>query len=140
MKIPFIIYAQAYGIYLLLTIPAFTEPIVYLYSVMYAFVAGFIAIIVFALLFWLLHLTKPRYKAAISIMFSGVILAVAIGFKMLLLLAIPGRGFWEIDGDTLFPVAAVIAGCIAVYINIPNIKNHFSPTLEEEIHTIGVQP
>jgi len=142
MKTPFTIYAQAYGIYLLLTIPALAiRPVyaVYAISAAYAFVAGFVAMIVFALVF-LLHLIKPHYKTAIAILFAGVLLAVGIGFKLLLLNVFPYRSFWEMDGDTLFPIAGILAGCIAAYINIPRIRNHFSPVLIEEINTIGLQP
>ncbi len=141
MKIPFIIYAQAYGIYLLLTIPALAEPGIYIISAMYAFTAGLAAMAIFTLLFLLLHFIKPHYTTVITVLFVGVLLAVGTGFKLLLLDSMPGRSFWKMDGDTLFPIAAVLAGCIAVYINIPRIRDHFSPSvLEEEVNTIGVQP
>lgn len=140
MKIPFIIYAQAYGIYLLLTIPALAEFVIYMYSAVYAFAAGLAAMIVFALFFLLLHLIKPHYKTVMLMLFASVLLAVGIGFKLLLMNIMPGRSFWKMDMDTLFPLAAILSGCIAVYINTPRIRNHFSPVSIEEINTIGVQP
>ena len=141
MRIPFIIYAQAYGIYLLLTIPALTDAIIYMFSAMYAFFAGLAALIIFDLLFLLLHFLKPGYKTVVAILLAGVILAVSIAFKLLLVAAMPGRDFLKMDGDVLFPIAAMMAGCIAVFINILRIRKHFSPSvLEEEVNTIGLQP
>jgi len=140
MKIPFIIYAQAYGIYLLLTIPALTDGGLYLLSAIYAFGASLAALVVFTSLFLLLHVIKPGYKQVIAILFGAVLLAVGISFKLLLMSILPGRSFWEMDSNTLFPLAALLAGCIAVFINIPRIRNHFSPSIIEEVNTIGVQP
>lgn len=140
MKIPFIIYAQAYGIYLLLTILALVFAPMYFMSAAYTFKYGFAALAVFAVQFLILHLVKPGYKTVIITLLTSVLLAVSAGYKLLLVYDMPETGFWNINAFTLFPVAAVIAGFIAVYINIPHLKNYFSPTVEEEIHTIGVQP
>lgn len=140
MKIPFIIYAQAYGIYLLLTIPAIVLPPMYFMSAMYAFSYGFAAMAIFVLLFLILHLVKPGYKTVIAILIAGVVLVVSAGYKLLLVYDMPETSFWNVNGYTLFPIAALLAGCIAVYINVPRIRNHLSPSIIQEVNTIGVQP
>jgi len=132
MKIPFIIYAQSLGIYLLLTLPTIFIVPVYLTSAWYAFLYGFAAMAVFALVFFVLHLLRPTSLIVKTILGVAIVPSVAIAYKCLLVQQMPDAGFWHIDEFMLFPIAAMAAGWISLAINTRKIVLHFSPWLSED--------
>jgi hypothetical protein len=136
MKIPFIIYVQALGIYLLLTLPTITVPVIYLISAWYAFTCGFAAMVVFVVAFFIINRTRPGVPIVNGVLAITVLPAVAIAYKLLLVVMIPNRSFWAMDENTLFPMVAVIAGWAAIAFNIKRISQHFLPPVIEEWETL----
>jgi hypothetical protein len=137
MKLPFLIYLFALGFYVLLTAPALAMPVIYITSMFFAVAAGFIAVAIFALVFFILHISRAPYTIAVAVLAFAVVLSVAAAFAMLF-----GNGsdVWFIGGNMfiLFPVAAVVAGWLSICVNSRKIKNHFSPSLQNDIETIGI--
>ncbi len=136
MKIPFIIYAQALGIYMVLSLPALFEPAIYLISATYAFCTGFVAMIAFAAVFLVLHLIKASAGIATAVLFLSIVIAVMMAYAVLLRIEMPRRSFWYVDEFTFFPVAAIVSGWVATGINYRKIAAHFSPAAIEEFETI----
>jgi hypothetical protein len=140
MKLPFIIYVQALGIYLVLTSPALVLAPVYVLSAMYALTSGLAAMAAFAAVFFILHRIKPPVQMVITVLIAAVITAVAAAYKLLLWVIMPERDFFTIDLFILFPVAAVLAGFTSIAINRQKIKDHFDPPFFEGFETIFTYP
>ena len=136
MKLSFVIYLQALGIYLLLTLPTLTEPVIYMYSAMYATTAGLVAWVVFLLVLLLVNKSKPSAPIAKAILFTTIVFAVAAAYKVVLVVAIPGRGFWQLDTDIVFPILAVISGWLSLAANFWKFKARFSKPLLDGFETI----
>ena len=137
MKPPFIIYVQAFAVYLLLTLPTLTEPVIYIYSALYAFMAGLVASPFFIVVFLILGKGRTRANMVIYILIATIVLAVAAAYKILLLVFMPERSFSTLDTDAIFPMLAIIAGWIGLAINYRKIKSHFSDTLAKGFETIA---
>ncbi len=136
MKIPFIIYLHSLGIYLLLTLPTLVVPVIYFCSAAYAIASGFAALVVFTAIFLVLDGKRPPLRTVVRSLLAAVIVAVAVAFKLLLVVAMPERGFWVLDPDTLFPIVAVIAGWAGVAVNHRKTSEHFNPSFLEDFETI----
>lgn len=112
---PLIIFATALGLYAVFTLPAFIFPVMYLVSMCYALVYGWIALIVFAAGFYII-VKKVTRPATIMVLLSLlVVVSVAIAFHVL------GEynkelDAWHSGGFLIFPLTAVIAGITSVFI------------------------
>lgn len=42
------------------------------------------------------------------------------------------KNVWEINGFSLFPLAAIVAGCISAYINRKEISNYINNAVDGE--------
>jgi len=136
MKLSFIIYLQAVGFYLLLTLPTLTVPVIYMFSAMYATTAGLVAWAVFAVVFLIVNHQKPSINVTKATLFTTIVFAVAAAYKVLLLVAMPGREFWRVDEFIAFPIVAVLAGWIGIAINLRSIKARISKPLLDGFETI----
>lgn len=136
MKLPFIIYAQGLGLYLLLSLPAAFVPGVYFQSAGYAIGAGFAAMALFCAVFFVLHVTRASLNVAFAVLFISIPVAVAVAYKLLLLVEMPGRSFWLIDEFTMFPVAAIISGWVALAVNNRKITGYFTPPVYDNAEII----
>lgn len=111
---PFLIFVTALGIYALLTLPALMAPIIYVISLCYAFMYGWIALIVFAAGFYIVVKTISDPVAVMTSLSLLVVASVAIAFHVL------GEcnkdlNAWHSGGFLLFPLMAVVAGIISLF-------------------------
>lgn len=129
--------------YLLFTLPCFFLPYIYymyILSALYAAVSGLIALGIFFIAFYLLQRATLQYLLISAILFLAIPLAVGAAYKALIVVIMPVRGFWKMDGFTLFPIAAILSGWVSILISLPRIKEHFTLSIINEIETISVQP
>jgi len=118
---PFIIYARAVGIYCLLTLPAITLPIMYLVSVTYVLIYGWFAWALFTIIYFIIVFCNPNFLSKMSILFVGVVIAVAMSFQMLEILK-ADYTVWHSGAFLLFPLAAIVSGWISLYTSREKIK------------------
>jgi len=118
---PFIIYARAVGIYCLLTLPAITLPIMYLVSVTDVLIYGWFAWALFTIIYFITVFCNPNFLSKMSILFVGVVIAVAMSFQMLEILKAEYT-VWHSGAFLLFPLAAIVSGWISLYTSRVKIK------------------
>ena len=118
---PFIIYVRAVGIYCLLTIPSLGLPFMYLISITYVLIYGWFAWAVFTIIYFITVFCNPNFIAKMSILFIGVIVAVALSFQMIEVLKTEDN-VWHAGAFLLFPLAAVFSGWISLYVSREKIK------------------
>jgi len=118
---PFIIYARAVGIYCLLTLPAITLPIMYLVSVTDVLIYGWFAWALFTIIYFITVFCNPNFLSKMSILFVGVVIAVAMSFQMLEILKAEYT-VWHSGAFLLFPLAAIVSGWISLYTSREKIK------------------
>lgn len=121
MKTPSIIYLRAVGIYALITIPALGMPIMYLISMIYVFFYGWFAWVVFATLYLVTDFFNPGFRSKMGILSIGVVVAVAIAFQMLEVLAAE-KNIWNSGPFLLFPLAAVISGWVSLSASTERVR------------------
>ena len=127
IKTNFIVFIRATGIYLLITVPAMAaEPYMYLLSAQYALSFGWIAAVVFLLLFYTIHKTTATLQVKKILLYTSVALAVAIAFQMM---EITGEvhHIWQTGAFLLFPLLAVVSGWISAAISKHKINYLFDP-------------
>ena len=134
MLIPFIIYIRAIGIYLLITLPVLIAPFMYFLSAIYAFFYGWFAWLVFSLLYQLIRRIKS-YESKMGCMVLAVIPSVAFAFQVLDYLN-PELDAWNSGGYLLFPVVAVIAGWVSVFIAGKVIKQQMVKQEGEDMEVL----
>jgi|SRR6185295_13459686 len=118
---PFLIYVRAVGIYCLLTLPAIVLPVMYLVSITYVLIYGWFAWAVFTIIYFITVFCNLNFRTKMSILFAGVVTAVALSFQMLEVLKAE-YNVWHSGAFLLFPLAAVVSGCISVYVSREKIK------------------
>jgi hypothetical protein len=121
METPFIIYIKAVGIYALITIPALGMPVMYLISMMYVFLYGWFAWAVFTIIYLAAIFCNPGFKSKMVILSIGVVVAVAIAFQMLEVLAVQ-KNIWNSGPFLLFPLAAVISGWVSLSASAKRVR------------------
>ena len=116
MKLTFRIFLQALGFYSLLTTPALVLAPMYFISLFYALLFGLAAWLVFAALY--MPVASIQFKATIKwvIVSIAVLLGVATGHTLIGICRFE-RNVWEPNGFLLFPLAAVIAGWVSLYVS-----------------------
>lgn len=132
MKTPFVIYCRALGWYALLTLPAISIPAMYMISLMYVLMYGWFAWFVFTLLYIVIDNLPLDYLLKLSALFAAVVISVAFAFQMLGVFEW-GENVWN-SGFLIFPFAAVVAGCISVYMS--RVKVRSSCKVEEQNHMV----
>ncbi len=117
MKTAAVIYFRALAIYMVLSLPALMIPFIYIISALYAFLFGWFALAVFALVY--VFLMSCYYVTRIILLIIAVVLAVGFAFHMI---GVVHKGdVWNTGVFLLFPIAAVIAGWISLFISWKNI-------------------
>ncbi len=130
MKTSTNIFFRAMGIYLLLTLPALLEPIIYIYSIIFMLMYCWFAGIIFCVIFYLLQLGKKNYDTAIMTLAITIPVSVVIALQLMEVFGTWDK-VWHAGLFLLFPAAAVVAGWISLYKSTQNIQDIFSPTNTE---------
>jgi len=128
---PFIIYIRAIGIYALVTIPALLMPVMYFISMIYVFVYGWFAWAVFTIIYLLVTNYILDNTSKIGLLVIGVVLSVVFAFQMLEVLNVE-RDIWHSGLYLLFPLCAVIAGWISLFISRAKLINKIPELIFEE--------
>ena len=121
METPFIIYIKAVGIYALITIPALGMPVMYVISMIYVLFYGWFAWAVFTIIYLAAIFCNPGFKSKMVILSIGVVVAVAIAFQMLEVLAVE-KNIWNSGPFLLFPLAAVISGWVSLSASTKRVR------------------
>jgi hypothetical protein len=121
IKTTFIIYCRAVGLYALLTLPVTIVPLVYLMSLMYVLIYGWIAWFAFTLQYILLNKFSFDFVPKFLALFAAVVISVASAYQMIEVLGVQ-EDVWH-SGLIIFPFAAVIAGWISVCISKEKIRS-----------------
>ena len=116
MTTPFIIYLRAIGVYALVTLPALAIPVMYFISFMYVLIYGWFAWALFTISYLVINKTERSYTTKVFLLLCGVVISVVFAFQMLEVLNVE-KNIWNSGLFLLFPVGAVIAGWISVFIS-----------------------
>ena len=116
MTTPFIIYLRAIGVYALVTLPALAIPVMYFISFMYVLIYGWFAWALFTIIYLVINKTERSYTTKVFLLLCGVVISVVFAFQMLEVLNVE-KNIWNSGLFLLFPVGAVIAGWISVFIS-----------------------
>jgi hypothetical protein len=125
MSIPFKIYAQAVGIYALLTMPALIFPFMYVISLFYVLLFGWFAGGIFTICYFFSDRIGLPYRTRMAMLSLSVPLAVAFSYQMLQVILIK-ENVWTAGFFLLFPAAAVIAGWISLFVEGKAVKKDTS--------------
>jgi hypothetical protein len=129
MKISFIIYCRAVGIYALLSLPLLVEPFVYFISLIYVLMYGWFAFAVFSLMYFLLNKLIFDFVLKLVLLFISVIIAVGFAYYMIGVMAM-GDEIRQPE-FLIYPFGAVIAGWISVCLSSEKIRSSCYPTENE---------
>ncbi len=130
MKIPFIIYARAIGLYALVTIPALMLPVMYFISLVYVLFYGWFAWIMFTIIYLLIVRRSISFGVQFTVLFAGIVVSVLFAFQMLEVLNVESR-IWQSGMFLLFPVGAVMAGWISLFQSRNRIRELFAEPVFE---------
>jgi hypothetical protein len=130
MKLTFEIYLKALGFYALLTAPALVLFFMYFISLFYVLLFGLAAWLVFAALFISVASLQINTTLKWFIISIAVPLGVAAGHTLIGVFRFE-RNVWELNGFLLFPLAAVIAGWISLYISRNKIADLFPVSADD---------
>ena len=114
MKISFIIYLRALGLYSLITLPALVLPVIYMISLFYVFVYGWFAWAMFSIIYLLIVRGSIKFEVQMSILSLGVIVSVLFAFQMLEVFGAEEK-IWHSGPFLLLPLAAMISGWSSLY-------------------------
>ncbi|MFI5129572.1 MAG: hypothetical protein ACHQFX_06255 [Chitinophagales bacterium] len=121
MKAAFTIYCRAVGFYALLTLPVLFLPVLYFMSLMYVLIYGWIACLVFSLVYLLLNRLPLDFVPKLFALFTGVVVSVGCAYHMIGVLGVH-EDVWH-SGFIIFPFAALIAGWISVFVSKEKIRS-----------------
>jgi hypothetical protein len=115
IKTSFLVFIRALGIYLLITLPAMAaEPYLYLLSAACAISFGWIAAVLFLLLFYIVKKIKADILGKNILLYTSVAIAVVVAFQMMEVAGAQYR-IWQ------------SGGWISLAISRRKIKNLFVP-------------
>lgn len=138
MKIPFKIYIQSVGVYALLTMPVLIFPFMYFISLFYVVLFGWFAWLLFTMVYFFTDRYNIRFETKMTILVLSIPVAVAFSFQMLQVFLME-ENVWNSGSFLLFPVAAVIAGWISLFLERKAIKknsSNYSKALTEHIDVV----
>lgn len=130
MKIPFIIYLRAIGLYALITFPALMIPVIYLISLFYVLIYGWFAWALFTIIYLLVVQRSISFGVQLAVLFAGVAVSVLFAFQMLEVFNIEDR-IWHSGPFLLLPAGAVIAGWISLFQSRTKIRDMFTEPVFE---------
>jgi len=116
MTTPYIIYLRAIGVYALVTLPALAIPVMYFISFMYVLIYGWFAWALFTIIYLVINKTERSYTTKVFLLLCEVVISVVFAFQILEVLNVE-KNIWNSGIFLLFPVGAVIAGWISVFIS-----------------------
>lgn len=119
-----VIFLRAVGIYLLFTLPTLAFPPMYILSAIYALTYGWLAWLVFALIYIGLKQGSFSTRRILIVLAFGVLLGVLLAFQMMEVLN-SERNIWQSGLCLLFPCAAIVSGWISLYVSREDIKLDF---------------
>jgi len=120
------------AIYAVITIPTIIIPIMYGISIFYAATFGWAAFLVFAACLYLLkQLNSFSNFIKWSIIYMSVAIGVSVGLQLIETFKCQ-KNVWEINAFSLFPLAAIVAGCISVYLNRKGIYTYINNNVDGE--------
>lgn len=140
ITLTFFTFIRSVLLYLVLTLPVAGRPRIYFLSLVSAFVLGVAAWVVFAIFSFLIRRLKISMTATHLLLYVAVFIAVVAAYSALLLYAVKGMHFWDIELFTLFPVAAIIAGWISIYINRKKLTRYFRPQRYVPLQGFSLHP
>lgn len=127
MKNTLVIFIRAVGIYLALTLPAMAIPSMYLLSALYACLYGWIAWLLFTLVYIGLKQCTFSARRVLSVLAFAIFLGVLLAFQLMEVFNTQSN-IWQSGIFLLFPSAAVVAGWISLYISREDVKLDFMVT------------
>ncbi|HMC87788.1 MAG TPA: hypothetical protein VKI61_19830 [Chitinophagaceae bacterium] len=127
IKTTFVVFVRALVIYLLISIPAVAEPFMYLTSAILAVSFGWVAAVVFLLLFYSIQKLNAGLIVKNTLLYTSVAIAVLAAFQMMEVTGVEER-IWYSGLFLLFPTVAIIAGCISLAISKQKINQLFTLT------------
>lgn len=130
MKMPFIIYVRAIGLYALVTLPAIMIPVIYFISLVYVLIYGWFAWALFTIIYLLVVQRSVRYDVQLPLLFAGIVVAVLFAFQMIQVLRIE-ENIWQSGPFLLFPAGAVLAGWISLFQSRIKIRDKFTEPVFE---------
>jgi hypothetical protein len=130
MKIPFIIYLRAIGLYALFSLPAIMLPVMYVISLFYVLIYGWFAWALFTIIYLLVVRRSVSFDIQFPLLYIGVVVAVLFAFQMLQVLGVE-ENIWHSGPFLLFPAGAVMAGWISLFQSKEKIRNLFAEPVFE---------
>ena len=140
ITITFTTFIRAVLLYLLLTLPVADKPKIYFLSLVAACVLGVAAWLVFMLCSYVIRVCKASVVVTQVLLYTSVFVAVLLAYSALLAYAVKGMHFWNIDVVTLYPVAAIVAGWIAIYTSRRKLIRYFKPVKRVQLHPFALLP
>jgi hypothetical protein len=138
MKLLFTIYLRSLAFYMLLTSPLIVVAIAWFASALAAIIYSAVALAVFGAVFYAVYVARPGVVRAGIILVVAVIPAVLLAYDVCLhtLDLLEDRTIWTMDGFSLFPAAAIIAGWVGLYASRKKVVEHFTRSPLEELENI----
>lgn len=134
MKTVFIVFIRSLFIYLLVTLPALISPVLYFFSAMFALSVCWIAGLIFAMGFQFVRDLNIEHSLKYYALFLFILLGVWLAFEYIQLFGL-WQNIWEESDFLLFPIAALISGCISLSISKKLILVQFQKYVyDQEIH------
>ena len=124
MKTVLVIYFRALIIYLVFSLPAMLIPIVYIISAFYAFLFGWFALAVFAIMY--LFLMRMHYAWRAIVLLITITMAIGFAFHMIGVLG-AYNDVWNSGALLLFPCVALIAAWTSFFLSWKQVFNARSP-------------
>lgn len=134
-------FISALGWYLLLTLPSLFAPIMYFMSMVIAGAVCWIAGLLFILAAHLIKQMDARPQQRLTFLYYTVPIAVLVAFESVELLDL-WHHIWQSEGFLLFPLAAVIAAWISMFINRNSLAEYFGKPKEMEaiLQSLNIEP
>jgi hypothetical protein len=130
MKMPFVIYLRAIGLYALVTFPALMIPVIYFISLFYVLIYGWFAWALFTIIYLLVVQRSVSFRVQLPVLFAGVVVSVLFAFQMLEVFNVEDR-IWHSGPFLLFPAGAVLAGWISLFQSRTKIRDMFTEPVFE---------
>lgn len=128
---PITIYFRAYLIYLMITLPSMIFPPMYILSAFYAFVFGLASCLLFTIAYFIIKPARLSFNNKWILLILTIPVVVAIGHSLIGAFNVEDN-VWDFNLFLCFPLTAVIAGWISVYINKRAVKEEFTGEEQQE--------
>jgi hypothetical protein len=130
MKTIFLTFTTSIVTYAIITLPTIVIPIMYGYSMLLAIAFGFMAWLVYLIIFMATKSLSIISEIKWLTLIVAIPICVAIGYHLIEVFNI-WKNVWNADYLMLFPLAAVISGWIGLYKTKNEIETIFNPSTIE---------